>query len=174
MSQSDRARAPIAMAPALRAPRGAPEARPARAVHFAGARIAGVGSLAIAACLLACSLVCLLGSGCGSTEVAPPTESVEPAHATVDDTEPVDVCAPFEARARQLASEDSGCADDADCTCRSGLLFRDCGGAASLGTAHALDEVLRESAAARCEAPGPRCAPRACTVACVSGRCVER
>ncbi|MCB9620372.1 MAG: hypothetical protein H6724_13120 [Sandaracinus sp.] len=110
--------------------------------------------------------------GCGSSEPAAPTPAPV-VQAPVEPPAP-DLCAPFVARARHVASADSGCSSDEQCTCRSGLLFADCGGAASMDTAHRLSMIAREAAAEGCEPDGPRCAPRECAVACVEGRCVER
>jgi hypothetical protein len=112
---------------------------------------------------------------CGSepTEIASPTPAPVAAEPVVV-AEPVDVCGPFVARARHVAAADSGCSRDEQCTCRSGLLFGDCGGAASRDTAHRLGEILREASEDGCIPEGPRCAPRECAVACVEGRCVER
>ena len=123
------------------------------------------------------ALTLVLLFACGSSERSTSTSSPPPASPPPPVTAPTpeaDVCAPFVARARHVAAADPGCARDEECTCRSGLLFSDCGGAASRDTAVRLSEILREASRDGCTPNGPNCAPRECAVACVEGRCVER
>lgn len=126
-----------------------------------------------------CMLLVWVVLACGAERApAAADPAARPADPVVEprvDPEPaeVDVCAPFIARARHVAAVDSGCSTDDQCTCRSGLLFEDCGGPASSDTAHRLSDILRDARAAGCIPPGPRCAPRRCVVSCEERRCVE-
>lgn len=121
--------------------------------------------------LVAVSLLGSLASCDVPASIAPALPSAPPSPTPIAPGRAV--CAPFEARAAAIAATALGCTTDADCACRSGLLFADCGAATTMTVARALDVVLRDASSAGCAPDGPRCAARECTAHCAVGACVE-
>lgn len=119
--------------------------------------------------------IALLLAACSEQSVSPigPPHWIEPPPELPPAPPPplTTVCTPFEARALTIAAAERACATDADCTCRSGLFFDDCGAATTMDVARQLDDVLRDAALAGCTPGGRRCGPRACEVECHEGRC---
>jgi hypothetical protein len=115
----------------------------------------------------------LVAVACGERETSPRPHGFEPPPALPPTTTPLaaPACAPFEARAAAIAATEGACTTDADCACRSGLFFDDCGTPTTTDVARQLSDVLRDAAAAGCSPDGIRCAPYLCEVACRDGRC---